>query len=66
MKKYEVQINHNWCKLCEVCVAICPVKDFKIEGGRLKELGKCTGCMLCVKHCPELALKVKKADEATS
>lgn len=61
--KYRVKINHELCKLCDICVQLCPVKDLKINDQKLIELGKCIGCMLCERNCPDLAIEVEKVEE---
>lgn len=61
--RYRVKINHEYCKLCDICVRLCPVKDLEIKDQKLIELGKCTGCMLCERNCPELAIEVEKIEE---
>lgn len=61
--KYRVKINYESCKLCDICVQLCPVKDLKITDQKLIELGKCIGCMLCERNCPDLAIEVEKVEE---
>ncbi|MBI5359440.1 MAG: ferredoxin family protein [Planctomycetes bacterium] len=65
-KKFSVEINRNWCKGCEVCVAVCPKKVFA-AGKKVSARGyfcpdidgeKCAGCMQCVLLCPDVAIKV--------
>ncbi len=61
-KKGIVHIDHNWCKVCGICVNICPVKNYKINQGKLKELGKCIACMQCERYCPDMALIIDTED----
>ena len=58
-KKAIVIINHEYCKLCGICINFCPVKNLSIENRKLLEWGKCTGCRKCVLHCPDFALNIK-------
>lgn len=58
--KYSIEVEHNWCKLCKVCIEFCPVKNLKLQDAKVVELGACTGCMLCERYCPDFAIVVKK------
>ncbi|MBZ0110622.1 MAG: 4Fe-4S binding protein [Candidatus Scalindua rubra] len=51
-----VNINHNRCKACGICVSVCPVQNYKIEHGKLREFGKCIACLQCERYCPDMAL----------
>lgn len=66
---YEIEINHDWCKSCYICIELCPKdvysKSEKVspKGTRLieiKNLEACTGCMQCELLCPDLAISVMK------
>ncbi len=61
-KKGIVYIDHNRCKLCGICVSICPVQNYKINQHKLKELGKCIACMQCERYCPDMALIIDTKD----
>ena len=50
----------SYCKLCSICVYICPAKDLMIKGNEIVSLGKCTKCQLCEKFCPDFAIEVEK------
>ena len=64
-----IEINHDWCKNCYICVELCPKKVFK-KADKLGDKGKsyvevqdinaCTGCMQCELLCPDLAIVVTK------
>ncbi|MBO8131370.1 MAG: 4Fe-4S binding protein [Candidatus Marinimicrobia bacterium] len=64
-KKYQIKINKEWCKSCEICVQMCPSKVFKMEGfyPKIVNADKCTGCMICEKLCPDFAIKVEVKNE---
>ncbi|MFQ5714188.1 MAG: 4Fe-4S binding protein [Candidatus Scalinduaceae bacterium] len=62
-KKGIVHIDHNRCKVCGICVSICPVKNYKINQHKLKELGKCIACMQCERYCPDMALIIDTKDD---
>jgi len=62
LRKFEVIINENWCKGCEICVAFCPKKVLIMERGKAKvqNLTACTGCQLCEIYCPDFAIEVER------
>ncbi len=62
-KKGIVYIDHNRCKVCGICVSICPVQNYKINQHKLKELGKCIACMQCERYCPDMALIIDIKDD---
>ncbi len=53
-----VSIDHHRCKVCGICVNVCPVKNYTINSHKLKELGKCIACMQCERYCPDMALVI--------
>ncbi len=67
MAKYEVEINVNQCKGCEICVQVCKKECLEITD-KYNNSGyfypvvasdeECTGCGACVKLCPDHAVKV--------
>ncbi len=62
-KKGTVHIDHNRCKLCGICVSICPVQNYNINQRKLKELGKCIACLQCERYCPDMALIIDIKDD---
>ena len=62
-KKGIVHINHKRCKVCGICVKICPVQNYKINQTKLKELGKCIACLQCERYCPDMALIIDIKDD---
>ncbi len=66
-----VQIDESLCKGiegCKICVEICPesilgpADYFSLRGihpAVVHDMEKCTGCDLCMLHCPELAVVVQ-------
>ncbi len=70
-RKYNIIIDVDLCKGCEICVDMCPFKVFEMSntiGGygvpipaATKE-NKCTGCNVCVTFCPDMAISIKKVD----
>ena len=75
---WEVVINNERCKGCEICVNACPQQNLELSDNVnslgyhyvvFSEIGKrgaCTGCKICWWVCPEYAIlevrKVEKAD----
>ena len=69
----EIVINLDYCKGCNICVAVCPKEvlrpsnQISAKGYVLPEavnLEACTYCKLCEIVCPDLAIAVK--DKQTS
>jgi uncharacterized protein (DUF362 family)/NAD-dependent dihydropyrimidine dehydrogenase PreA subunit len=49
------------CKLCEVCVDVCPPKAIAVKDGRLTfDYHRCIRCFCCRELCPDGALGVKE------
>lgn len=70
---YRVAVNRKFCKLCELCISLCPVKNLILNSNRVVDQGRCVGCRLCEEYCPDLAIEVlreekkkKKGNENTS
>lgn len=65
MKKATIQ--EDFCKACELCVAICPVHVLALSD-RLNSSGyhpvelvdedRCTSCTFCARICPDAAIEV--------
>lgn len=60
-------VFEGWCKLCGICIDICPRKA--LEPGpdgipRMAFLERCTGCGLCELHCPDFAITVLKLKDS--
>ena len=49
---------HGHCKVCNLCVIICPMKNLKYNGGKIEQQGNCTVCYRCVNRCPKQAITV--------
>lgn len=61
---YDLSVSEN-CNACGVCEGICPSGSWKIIKSDAKaeltfKITECTGCMLCVKKCPESALSLRE------
>lgn len=66
MKGY-IEINKEFCKGCELCIAFCPKKVIlpaeKLNASGyltadFSDNGECTGCAICALVCPEAAIEV--------
>ncbi|MCQ5029623.1 4Fe-4S binding protein [Flavonifractor sp. DFI.6.63] len=58
----QITINEKRCKRCGYCIAFCPTKVYgqEIDGlPRVEKLDKCTACQMCVKRCPDFAIRVE-------
>ncbi|HHY30089.1 MAG TPA: 4Fe-4S binding protein [Syntrophaceticus sp.] len=57
-----ITIDYDLCKRCGYCSAFCGKGVYKLEEDRTPRVvaqEKCTGCLLCVKRCPDFALRVE-------
>jgi len=66
---YQIEINHDWCKSCYICVELCPKKVYSKSASvsrkgtrpvEISNLAECSGCMQCELLCPDLAIVVTK------
>ena len=63
-RKFNVDINKDWCKGCLLCVALCPKKVLAMEKDKahVVDPDACIGCQLCEIYCPDFAISVSKID----
>ncbi len=66
MPKGAVTISKERCKLCGICVAVCPTRNLDIIGGSLVAYDRCTGCKLCELHCPDFAIYAERLLEESA
>jgi len=59
MAKTGVKI-HRQCTACNICVAVCPMKNLENCQGAIKAKGDCTVCYRCVNRCPHRAITVMR------
>jgi len=73
MPKFEVRINENVCKGCELCRLFCPKKivvmsshinDKGYSPAIIEKMDECTGCKCCALVCPDGAIAIYKEDTA--
>jgi len=55
-KRPNLNWNPAWCKKCQLCVGVCPMKNLELKNNEIIEVGKCTRCQICVRYCPDQAL----------
>ena len=58
-----IAINKDWCKMCGICIALCPKNVFEASGEGYpipRRQEECVGCRLCELRCPDFALKVEE------
>jgi len=69
-KKGHIEIDREFCKGCEICIAFCPEEAIALAAELnaagylpvcLIENGTCTGCSVCAIVCPEAAIEVYRA-----
>ena len=60
-KPKEHLINRDWCKGCQVCVALCPKKVLELDRED-KAIAvrpeNCICCKICEIHCPDIAIEI--------
>ena len=66
--KAVIEINHDWCKGCYICVESCS-QGVLAKSDKLNERGffplivtksgSCTKCLECEMLCPDLAITVE-------
>lgn len=70
--KGKVDINKEWCKGCEFCVAYCPTDvlqmatEYNQKGYHppyVKSEQECVSCQLCEIICPEFAIRVTTVEQ---
>ncbi len=63
-----IDVKPTMCTGCEICVKVCPTDVLhmidvpqKVEGqlAAVKDINKCTKCMLCELNCPHFAIFVE-------
>lgn len=52
----KLKINEEQCVGCGKCVILCPMKNLKLQNGKIKASGTCTMCYRCINHCPQKAI----------
>jgi len=71
MAKFEVRIDGNFCKGCELCRVVCPKeiivmsKHINDKGYSIAEIIKqedCIGCKACALICPDGSISIYKED----
>lgn len=59
---YQIDIQQDWCKSCDICVRVCPEFCLKLDAdGTLLiiDADACTGCRLCEMLCPDFAITIR-------
>ncbi len=56
-----LEIDHEFCISCRVCVAVCPNGVLDLVNGLVVviSLETCTDCGKCVRECPAMAISIK-------
>lgn len=70
----KVRVLTEYCKGCGLCVGVCPVEALETSD-QLSDLGvypprqkgdvQCTGCLGCALICPDAAIEIVEAEEAS-
>ena len=49
---------HSHCNACNLCVEICPTKNFANHNGKIEPQNNCIVCYRCVNRCPQMAVTI--------
>ena len=69
MAKFEVRIDGDFCKGCELCRANCPkgiivmsahINDKGYSPAEITKQEECIGCRTCALFCPDGAISIYK------
>jgi len=73
MAKFEVRIDGDYCKGCELCRISCPkgiivmstlISDKGYCPAEITNQNNCIGCKACALICPDGAISIYKEDAA--
>lgn len=62
-----IVIYEKRCKACGICLALCPrqVIAANSDGKPVPTAPeRCTACGLCETHCPDLAIVIRRTEDA--
>ncbi|MFX1486408.1 MAG: 4Fe-4S binding protein [Promethearchaeota archaeon] len=68
-KRFDIVIDRELCKGCNICVYMCPTGVLKMSDSptdkgvhvaEVKYPDQCTGCLACELNCPDFAIYVRK------
>ena len=54
-----LEINLQWCKACNICIAFCPTQVFEPDRDGKPKMARpedCTQCTVCWTHCPDFCI----------
>ena len=54
---HSVKVSDN-CMGCQVCVSVCPMRNFELTDGKITHKHNCTLCNRCVNQCPQKSVTV--------
>ena len=70
--KNRIQVDREYCKGCQLCLAVCPKNVYELSRVRNPKgymvprpvrPEDCVGCLLCEMTCPDMAITVTVCKE---
>jgi 2-oxoglutarate ferredoxin oxidoreductase subunit delta len=62
----EILLGAALCKMCGICVTVCPSDVFDAAGDRAPVVARpedCNACRACELHCPDFAIRIGKVTD---
>ncbi len=72
MAKFKLNLRKEYCKGCELCVAVCPKhiltigEEIGLSGYRtvtVTDEDQCIGCISCALICPDCVIEIFREDD---
>lgn len=61
-----IEINHDVCTRCEVCLSVCPFGAMEMVDGKVLINDQCRLCKICIDHCPVGAISLVESSKNES
>ena len=57
-----IEINHDACTRCEVCLSVCPFGAMEMVNGNVMVNDQCRLCRICIDNCPVEAISMVESE----